>query len=162
VAEAAGKGDRMNRIGVPRWAVSFADLALLLLAFFVLMRAGDSGQVVAGARAAFLGEDAVRPLLAAPAATLFEPGEARLRAAARARLVGIGRQAAHGDRRLVIESLGRDSAGHRLDAWELAAARAAALARALQDGGIGEKAIRIVMPPDEGGQGQRLVLRHGA
>jgi hypothetical protein len=43
----------MSRIGVPRWAISFADLALLLLAFFVLLRAGDAAQVASAARAAF-------------------------------------------------------------------------------------------------------------
>jgi flagellar motor protein MotB len=152
----------MNRIGVPRWAVSFADLALLLLAFFVLMRAGDSGHLAAGARAAFVGEEMVDPLLAAPARDLFEPGEARLRADMRERVRTLGRDAARANRRLVIESVGRDSGGRRLDAWELAAARAAALARALQEGGVEEKSIRIVMPPDEGSDGQSLTLRHGA
>jgi hypothetical protein len=74
----------------------------------------------------------------------------------------IAAAAARTDRRIVIESLGRDAAGDRFDAWELAAARAAAIARALQQGGVAEARMRIVMPPQERQDGQRLAIRYGA
>jgi hypothetical protein len=78
---------------LPRWSISFADLALLLLCFFVLLQAGDRQQVAAGARAAF-GDVPIRgPLLDETAARLFEPGEARLTVAARLRILDLARSA---------------------------------------------------------------------
>ena len=148
------------RAAVPRWAVSFADLALLLLAFFVMLQAGNSRLVAAGARAAFSSETPAGPLLDALAATLFEPGEARLLPHARARLQGVGRTAAAARRSLLIQSRGLDGRARRFDAWELAAARAAALARALEEGGLGEDRIDIVFAREENA-GQRLSIAFG-
>lgn len=149
----------MRNPAVPRWAVSFADLSLLLLAFFVLLHAGNARQVAAGARAAFANEPAAGPLLDARAAALFEPGEARLLPAARARLQGIGRTAAAARRGLLIQTSGVDGGGRRLDAWELSAARAAALARALEGGGMLEQRIEIAFAREEEESGQRLAVR---
>ncbi len=149
---------------VPRWTVSLADLALLLLSFFILLHAGSAREVAAGARAAFSSQTAAGPLLEESAASLFEPGEARLKAGAKARLVGIGKAAVAGGRTLVVDSQGRDPGARRFDGWELAAARAAALARALSEGGVAEDRVRIVLP---GGRGdgtvkeQRLIVRFG-
>jgi flagellar motor protein MotB len=149
---------------VPRWTVSFADLALLLLAFFILLHTGSAREVAAGARAAFSSQSAPGPLLEEPAASLFEPGEARLKPDAKARLVGMGNAAAAANRTLVVHSQGRDPAARRFDGWELAAARAAALARALNEGGVAEDRVRIVLPAgrgDEAVKEQRLVVRFG-
>ena len=149
---------------VPRWTVSFADLALLLLSFFILLHTGSAREVAAGARAAFSSQSAPGPLLEEPAASLFEPGEARLKTDARARLVGMGRTAAAANRALVVDSQGRDPAARRFDGWELAAARAAALARALNEGGVAEDRVRIVLPAargDEAVKEQRLIVRFG-
>ena len=147
----------MKSLALPRWTVSFADLALLLLGFFVLLQAGDRREAAAGARAAFTSETVAGPLLDEAAGALFEPGEARLTAAARLRIYDLARAA--GTRALKVESRGRDSAGSRFDAWELAAARTAALARALKEAGVAEERIEIVVAPEEKGvSGQRLTV----
>jgi flagellar motor protein MotB len=143
------------RAAVPRWAVSFADLSLLLLAFFVMLQAGNARQVAAGARAAFSSEAPAGPLLNAPAAALFEPGEARLLPHARARLQGVGRTAAAARRSLIVQSRGLDGQTRRFDAWELSAARAAALARALAEGGMREDRIEIAFAREDAAS-QRL------
>jgi flagellar motor protein MotB len=143
---------------LPRWSISFADLALLLLCFFVLLQAGDRQQVAAGARAAF-GDVPIRgPLLDETAARLFEPGEARLTVAARLRILDLARSA--GASPLTVHSNGRDAAASRFDAWELAAARTAALARALKEAGVPEERITILVGEGDDGQTeQRLVIR---
>jgi len=129
--------------GGARWAVSFADLCLLLLGFLLLLQAhkGDPGALNAGLRAAF-GAPAPASYDTA-AAPLFQPGEAALLPDARARYVAIGRQAAGQGGVVHIESLGTDSGGQRLDAWELAAARTAAIARAIGSGGVAAGRIDV-------------------
>jgi flagellar motor protein MotB len=146
------------RTAVPRWAVSFADLALLLLAFFVMLQAGNARQVAAGARAAFSSEAPAGQLIDAPASELFEPGEARLLPHARARLQGVGRTAAAAKRSLLVQSRGLDGSAKRFDAWELSAARSAALARALEEGGLRENRIEIGFARD-GAAVQRLTVK---
>ncbi len=150
---------------LPRWSVSFADLALLLLGFFVLLHAGNAREVAAGARAAFSDKPAPSALLEARAAALFEPSEARLTFAARARAREIGRRAAAAGRSLEVIGEGRDPAARRFDSWELAAARTAALARAIGEGGLAEDKIQITLPAGRGAEaekGQTLVVRFGA
>ncbi len=119
-----------------RWALSFADLCLVLLGFLLLLQAhrGDPAALGAGLRSAF---GAPPPqFLDEAAAPLFESGEAVLLDDAKRRFVEIGREAA-GRRSLVqVESIGTDADAHRFDAWELAAARTAAIARAIQSGGL--------------------------
>jgi hypothetical protein len=147
----------------PRWVLSFADLCLLLLGFFVLLhaRSGDSRAVTEGLRAAFGG----KPGAAAPApyaaAGLFEPGQAVFRPgrATPFRAIGAGAAAAGGT--VLVESRGMDQATRRFDAWELAAARTAAIARAIRAGGLDEQRIVIVMPPpraSDGDRGQALAV----
>jgi flagellar motor protein MotB len=149
----------MTTLQVPRWAISFADLSMLLLAFFVLLQAGDTRKVAAGARSAFSDKPSAGPLLHARGVDLYEPGEARLNARARESLIRIGARAARSGKRLVVESSGRDASGARLDAWELSAARAAAVARGLA---LPDEQVTIVMPsrrdPDEE-KGQSLTIR---
>lgn len=137
----------MSALPVPRWAVSFADLTMLLLAYFVLLHMGDERIVMAGARAAFSARAARGPLFEAPAAAIFEPGEARLKPDARLRLAEAARKAVAGKTRLIVASAGRAPSASRFDGWELGAARTAAVARALAGAGIRESDIEIVVPP---------------
>lgn len=154
----------MKIAGAPSWAVSFADLLMLLLGFFIILYVQSSRQtqVVNGIKQALGG----KAITAAEAhdldpARLFEQGEALLRPEARAELAGIGRHAHMTGAQVRIESIGADRATRRFDGWELAAARAAAIARAVQSGGLPEKAIILSIPEmSEAGtsQGQRIAI----
>ncbi|SFS12826.1 OmpA family protein [Sphingomonas jatrophae] len=141
-----------------RWLMSFVDLCLLLIAFFVLLHARslDPRQLAAGMRAGFGAEAAAGTLpLELAASDLFEPGEAVLRPDAAARLRAAGAAAVQRGERAFVTGTGGDAGGARLDRWELAAARAAAVARALRSGGLGEARIEVALPG--GGTGpQRL------
>jgi flagellar motor protein MotB len=146
----------MNRLPLPRWAVSFADLLLLLLGCFVLLHAMEAQRSTAAAPVA-AGAPAAMPVRAFRATEVFQPGEALLTAEARAALRAEGvRLAGHAVR---IQSDGTGEDGGRLDRFELAAARAAAIGRALREGGLGEGQIAIAMG-DGGapGAGQTIAI----
>ncbi len=155
----------MNSFGFPRWAVSLADLALLLLGFFVILYSGkpDLQEVARSVRvvSASAAPSTRIVVLDVRAASLFEPGEARLTPRGRLRLVQIGGDAAAGGARLDVATIGLGEATERFDAWELGAARAAAAARALKAGGIAQDRVQITIPASEDlgiGSGQRLVI----
>lgn len=155
----------MQRLVAPRWALSFADLCLLLLGFFVLLQArhGDPKDVAAGVRAA-LGADAHEARhFEIAAKKLFEPGEALLLPDARGQLERLGAQAAARRERVRIESRGSDRNSRRFDGWELSAARTAAVARAVSAGGLDERRIEVAIPGTAIGVdgGQRLTVTAG-
>jgi len=142
----------MTTVPVPRWAVSFADLILLLLGCFVLLHAMEAARPHApGAASAAPAAGGWR------AADLFEPGEAVLKPAARAALQAEGRRfAGHA---VSLVSSGTAEAGGRLDRFELSAARAAAVGRALQEGGVSDRDIAIAVAETTGdGAGQRIAI----
>ena len=138
--------------------MSFADLCLVLLAFLLLLQAnrGNPAAVGAGIRAAFGAKAPAR--IERPAAAMFEPGEAMLIAGARAEMATLGRAAALRHASVRIESRGNDGSGRRFDGWELAAARAAAVARAIQAGGLdaGRIDLAVAGTHDSDAGGQRL------
>jgi outer membrane protein OmpA-like peptidoglycan-associated protein len=138
----------VRALAVPRWAISFADLGLLLLGCFVLLHAMEAARPHASADAAAAARQTPGDLF--PAAALFQPGEARLTGEARAMLRQLGTR--YAGRAVQIASLGTAEGGHRLDRFELSAARTAAVARALQEGGVPEQAIAIRL---EGAGGAR-------
>ncbi len=147
-----------------RWALSFADLSLLLLAFFVMMQAqsNDRAQFAASMRDAFGGDRPGSRIDGFGAAKIFEPGEAILKPAERARLARIGAQALKAGTRVIVSSQGRDGRSARLDAWELTAARTTAVARAVRWGGLPESRIEIAIPPmraDDPATGQRISVQ---
>ena len=121
---------------------------MLLLAYFVLLHIGDERMVMAGAHAAFSGKPAAGPLFDAPAASMFEPGEARLKPDARRRLAEAGRKAASAKARLIVAEHrpgGRRQPLRRLGARRRPRRRrrrARSRARAMK-----ESDIEIVMPP---------------
>ncbi|HYD14614.1 MAG TPA: flagellar motor protein MotB [Allosphingosinicella sp.] len=149
----------MNPLPLPRWAVSFADLVLLLLGCFVMLHAMQASRPT-GAGAAPVAARAAAP--AAPvrafsAAEVFQPGEALLRPEAREALRAEGGRLA--GRPVRILSSGTGEEGGRLDRFELAAARAAAVGRALREGGLAERDIAIVMAESgTPGAGQTIAI----
>lgn len=146
----------MNRLPLPRWAVSFADLGLLLLGCFVLLHAMEAARPKAAPGAAVVARsEAAAPMRAFSAAEVFQPGEALLTPEARSTLRAEG--AGLAGQRIRILSSGTGEQGGRLDRFELAAARAAAIARALREGGLAEADIAINMG-EAGAPGARQVI----
>ena len=135
----------MTRLPLPRWAVSFADLVLLLLGCFVMLHALEASRPKAAAAAAVAAPAAApaAPVRRFAAAELFQSGEALLRPDARETLRAEGGRLAGQPVRILSSGTGED--GGRLDRFELAAARAAAIGRALREGGLAERDIAIVM-----------------
>lgn len=159
----------MKREISQRWVLSFADLTLVLLAFFVLMQAqaSDRMKVAAGLRDAFGGKGGGSGQTSSGidgfvAGEMFEPGEAILKPGKVDRLRAIGAAAARTGKRVIVASQGRDGENARLDAWELSAARTTAVARAIRMGGLSDAKIEIAIPPMRPGdpaKGQRLSVQ---
>lgn len=136
----------------PRWAVSFADLGLLLLGCFVMLHAMQSAREAAPVHALPVRESGTTWR----AAELFEPGEARLTEEGRARLARAARDYRAG---VELVSRGTGEGGNRLDRFELSAARAAAVARALVEGGVAQEDVALRLDAEGAGQTIRLVRR---
>ncbi|MET0249467.1 MAG: flagellar motor protein MotB [Sphingobium sp.] len=129
-----------------RWAISFADLTLLLLAFFVLLHASGARRdaMLSGIAQRFGG----RPMAAGVelrAAELFAPGEAMLTKAGQARLLLAAKPVLRGQRKIELRStgIGDEPGHHRFDQWDLAAARLGAVARALKGAGVAADRLEI-------------------
>ena len=155
---AAASQDRRNS-----WAVSFADLLLLLLGFFILLQA--SGQkrdaMLAQVRQQFGGR-AVAKDMELRAAELFLPDEALLSGQGRAALAKVAAGLRSGSGRIDISSLGTDPARRRFDPWDLAAARLGAVARELKAQGLASDRLRIRgLDQMDGGTGKGQLIRIG-
>jgi flagellar motor protein MotB len=140
--------------GRQRWALSFADLSLLLLGFFVLLQAKpDANHLSAGLRAAF----GARPdaAITAQANIWFEPGEAVLTAQGHKSIEDFSRE--NHETNLIVSSHGTEPDAARFDGWELAAARTAAVARDLNKAGVTQNQIAIAIDPATGG-GQTIKI----
>ena len=153
----------MTALRRSRWAISFADLCLLLLGFFVLLNASRQGPgaTVSHVSEYFGGKPYGVQSVDLPASALFEPGEAMLTPKGAGQIRDIGQQAIENTSRLVLTSLGEDKAGRRFDRWELSAARLAAAARALRETGLAEDRIvlRGLDESDARTVGQHLIIR---
>jgi len=146
-----------------RWAVSFADLLLLLLGFFILLQA--SGQkrdaMLAQVRQQFGGR-AVAKDTELRAAELFLPDEALLSDQGRAAVAKVAARLRSGSGRIDISSLGTDIARRRFDPWDLAAARLGAVARELKAQGLAGDRLRIRgLDQMDGGTGKGQLIRIG-
>ena len=126
-----------------RWAISFADLSLLLLGFFVLLQASGarSRAVLAGVGAQF-GAKAMETGSELRASAIFLPGEAVLTPGGRARLNALAHRYADAPA-LELAASGQDAATQRFDGWDLAAARLGAVARTLKAAGVAENRLVI-------------------
>ena len=134
--------------GRQRWALSFADLCLLLLGFFVLLQAKpDSNHLSAGLRAAFGAR--ANAALEENASAWFEPGEAVLTPQGHKILADFAGSA--GGAGLIVSSRGTEAKAARFDGWELAAARTAAVARELSKSGIAQDKVAVAIDPATGG-----------
>jgi hypothetical protein len=139
-----------------RWAISFADLLLLLLGCFVFLHAVEAARPTGSAGAAPGAAAGPVPTAELDAASLFEPGEARLTEAGRARIAALVPQLRGGNVR--VSSRGLGEGGGRLDRFELAAARSVAVSRALRAAGLDERAIAVSFDEAAGPGGQRIVV----
>ncbi len=155
-ARAAAASGRRNR-----WALSFADLALLLLGFFVLLQASNGRQreVVSGVAQQFGAPAAQMDRLAAH--SLFQPGEALLTPAGEQAIAQVASRYKAGRQAIEIRSIGLDAATNRFDNWDLAAARLGATARALAAHGIARDRILIrgLDQQSESKAGQQILIR---
>jgi flagellar motor protein MotB len=145
----------MKTAAVPRWAISFADLVLLLLGGFVFLHAIEAARP-AGAAGVPSAEDRAALIAAWRPADLFERGEARLTDPARARLAALASGIGAG--RVLVASHGLAEGGARLDRFELAAARSVAVARALREAGLDERRIAVRFDESARPRGQRIEL----
>ncbi len=143
-----------------RWALSFADLSLLLLGFFVLLNASASRQqdIVGGVAREFGGTVGTASRLVA--SDLFQPGEALLSASGKTEIARLARGVRSGTV-LEIRSVGIDGGASRFDGWDLAAARLGAVARGLVAAGVPRDrlVIRGLDQDSVSKAGQVLVIR---
>jgi len=138
---------RTRGVRSQRWAISFADLCLLLLGVFIILQARpDPHQLTRGIRSTFA---PAQPMAEASAESLFEPGEAILSVKGRSFVTAFNARTRKGQ--ILVGSTGTDKGSSRFDGWELAAARAAALARALAADGVPESRISLQMDRTNGG-----------
>ncbi|MBN8818233.1 MAG: OmpA family protein [Sphingomonas sp.] len=135
----------MIRSNRARWALSFADLCLLLLGFFVLLQANQAtrDKALAGLGTYFGAIEAPRQV-DLTAGDIFEPGEALLNARGRAAVTKTAAAFASNNEIVQIQSIGIERGRYRFDAWDLAAARLGAIARALTAAGVPQARLRIV------------------
>lgn len=144
-----------------RWALSFADLALLLLGFFVLLQASNGRQreVVSGVAQEF-GAPA-KPADKLLARGLFQRGEALLTPAGEQAVAAVAARYRTNHSVIEIRSIGLDSDTNRFDSWDLAAARLGATARRLAAHGIARDriVIRGLDQQSESRTGQQILIR---
>ncbi len=145
-----------------RWALSFADLALLLLGFFVLLQASNGRQheVVSGVAQEFGAPVPTRSDQLA-ARSLFQPGEALLTPAGEQALKAVAAHHKADKASVEIRSVGLDVATNRFDNWDLAAARLGAVARGLSSQGIAREriVIRGLDQQSESKAGQQFIIK---
>lgn len=141
-----------------RWAISFADLLLLLLGFFVVLYAsGSRRDALLNSVGRQFGGKPMNDVVELRAKELFVPGEAMLTPVGSARLYALARRFGGGGGGIEVASRGTDMARQRFDDWDLAAARLGAVARALKAHGIGSDRLLIRgldQADGQGGKGQ--------
>lgn len=137
-----------------RTTVSFLDLALIMTGVMAMIASvGDRHPAVASALADSFGSSAAGAAeqVVLPLASLFEPYEARLTVDGARRIAALGARATAARIDIRVPVVASKDAS-RLDRWELAAARTAAIMRVLADQGIADDAmLPDLAPPGAGG-----------
>ena len=126
-----------------RTTLSFLDLALIMTGVMAMIASvGDRHPAVAEALADNFGSQdrATASRVVLPLGELFEPHEARLTPEGTAKLSALGVKATSAEIGIMVPVVAGTGAS-RLDRWELAAARTAAIMRVLADQGIADNAM---------------------
>lgn len=140
-----------------RTTLSFLDLALIMTGVMAMIASvGDRHPAVAEAMADSFGRGKTVSVQTTmlPVAKLFEPQEARLTDQGRADIAALGGKARDAEFSIAVP-VEAETGASRLDRWELAAARTAAIMRVLGDAGIADNA----MVPDLARPGTGKVAR---
>lgn len=150
-----------------RTTVSFLDLALIMTGVMAMIASvGDRHAAVAEAFSGSFGaQAAVRSqTVTLPLAALFEPQEARLTAKGVQAIAALGGKNRQAEFAIAVPVVTQEAAS-RLDRWELAAARTAAIMRVLADAGVADGAmVPDLARPGQGGNASekrkvRLIIR---
>ncbi len=150
-----------------RTTVSFLDLALIMTGVMAMIASvGDRHAAVAEAFSDSFGTDtAAQPrIVALPLAGLFEPQEARMTAKGVQAIAALGGKNRQAEFAIAVPVVTQEAAS-RLDRWELAAARTAAIMRVLADAGVADGAmVPDLARPGQGGSASvartvRLTIR---
>jgi hypothetical protein len=126
-----------------RTTVSFLDLALIMTGVMAMIASvGDRHPAVAEALSESFGKSAAAPAeqVVLPLVRLFEPHEARLTPDGVAAIAALGKKSGSAEIGIMVPVVAEKGAS-RLDRWELAAARTAAIMRVLADQGIADNAM---------------------
>ncbi|ESZ86492.1 MAG: hypothetical protein Q27BB25_14015 [Blastomonas sp. CACIA14H2] len=126
-----------------RTTLSFLDLALIMTGVMAMIASvGDRHPAVAEAFSESFGQDkaARAQQVRLKLASLFEPQEARLTASGRQALAALGGKNRQAEFAIAVPVVAATGAS-RLDRWELAAARTAAIMRVLADQGVADGAM---------------------
>lgn len=126
-----------------RTTLSFLDLALIMTGVMAMIASvGDRHPAVAEALSESFGQDrgARAQLVRLKLAGLFEPQEARLTASGRQAIAALGGKNRQAEFAIAVPILENNGVS-RLDRWELAAARTAAIMRVLADQGVADGAM---------------------
>ncbi|WP_017672631.1 hypothetical protein [Blastomonas sp. AAP53] len=150
-----------------RTTVSFLDLALIMTGVMAMIASvGDRHLAVADAISDSFGSDnaARSKTVALPLASLFEPQEARMTAKGVQVIAALGGKNRQAEFAIAVPVVTQEAAS-RLDRWELAAARTAAIMRVLAEAGVADGAmLPDLAQPGQGGSASeartvRLTLR---
>ncbi len=126
-----------------RTTLSFLDLALIMTGVMAMIASvGDRHPAVAEALSdSFGSQQAARSQqVALPLSSLFEPQEARMTAKGMQAIAALGGKNRQAQFVIAVPVLD-NKAVSRLDRWELAAARTAAIMRVLADQGVADQAM---------------------
>lgn len=142
-----------------RTTVSFLDLALIMTGVMAMIASvGDNHPAVAEALSESFGATA-QPVQrhALSLADLFEPEEARLTAAGSRQIAALAEQSKSAEIGISVPVVA-DKGASRLDRWELAAARTAAIMRVLADHGMADDALVPDLTRPGGKTGQKVAI----